>query len=271
MISIADFNILDLVKLLLLYYGRYFIPAIIIALTFIYVILKKETITKEMKKKLKFLSILYLIYLVLEGIVVINPLITHTPDRISNLNFIVYAQVPLFAYSILILFSNSRKRMKAVIGVAVIILVITTTWGLSLYGTFNSPNTFEPNSALSYNEVDSMRWLYESRVDLNISAPTSQLDRFHDLFDDGVIDNDIAIPDHFGYNSTQTPFAEATLKEGQQTYIVIPTIDELLYQDVPGYSHVGRYSQNDFIRFGNDPTVDKVFNGLNIEIFHSAR
>ena len=269
-LSIFDFNIIELSKLLLVYYGRYIIPSIFIVLSFLYVILKKERLSEEMKKKLKFLIVLYLICLVLEGIIVVNPLITHTADRISNLNFIVYAQVPLFAFSMLVLFPRSGNGRKAIAGLAIVILVLTTTWGLSLYGTFNSPNTFEPNSALAYNEVDSMKWFYESRADTNISTTSSQLTRFHDLFDDGLIDNEISIPDHFGYNQTQVSFSEATLKEGQQTYVVIPTIDRLLYQDVPVYSTVARYTQNDFNRFTIDPSVDKVYDGLNIEIYHSS-
>ena len=148
---------------------------------------------------------------------------------------------------------------------------MTSAWGLSLFGVFNSPNTFGPNEALTYNEIDGMKWLYESRNDLNISAPLSQLYRFHDLLDDGSIDHNIVIPDHFGYNSTQTKFSDAVLKEGQRTYLVLNSYDELLYQDVPGYSNVGRYTHEDFSRFRSDPTVDKIYAGLNSEVYYSER
>lgn len=269
-LSIVDFDILDIVKLLLVYYGRYMLPLLIVAMVLIYVFLKRDRIPMEMKRNLKFLTLLFLITLVFEGVLVINPLITHTPDRISNLNFIVFAQVPLFAYSILIMFPRSRSSRRAVAGIALVLLIIATAWGLSLYGTFNSPNTFEPSAALAYNEVESMRWFYDVKSDLVTVDPSSQIFRYHDLFDDGIEEEFITIPDHFGYNSTLN-FADTILEKGEQMYVAIPTVDEQLYQEVPGYLTVGRYVADDFIRFRYDPSVDKVFDGLDNEMYYAFR
>jgi hypothetical protein len=116
-----------------------------------------------------------------------------------------------------------------------------------------------------------MKWLFGNRDNINITAPVSQMNRYHELFDDGVEDHIIQMSDHFGYNTTATTFANASLKVGQQAYVVIPTLDVLLYQEVPGYTYVGRYLQQDFDRFTIDPTVEKVYDGVNIDIFRSAR
>src|SRR5664279_4266793 len=103
--------------------------------------------------------------------------------------------------------------------------------------------------------------------DLSITSPSTQIFRFHELFNDGSSENSmITMPDHFGYNATTSQFSNATLNEGQQLYVDVPTLDELLYQEVPGYTHVARYTADDFSRFRIDPTVDKVFDGLNNEI-----
>lgn len=270
-LSVANFDIQELSKLFLIYYGRYIIPLIVVAVILVYLFWKKERTPIDVKKKLYFLLTLYLIDLFVEATIFLNPFITHEPDRITNLNFTIYAQIPLFAYTLFILFGSNKNLKKAVTGFAIIILIISTTWALSLYGAFDSPNTFEPNEAMTYNEIVGMKWLYAERNTLNTSSTSGQLVRFHDLLDDHGSDNDIVIPDHFGYNNTKLDFSELILKNGQQTNLVVTTFDKLLYQKVPGYSYVGRYTKYDFVRLACDPSVEKLYNGLNIEMYHSSR
>ena len=152
-----------------------------------------------------------------------------------------------------------------------LVILLTGTWGLSLFGTFDSPNIFRTNVALTYNEVEGMEWFYQARESENVIVPLSQIGRFHDLFDDGYSDKRIGIPDHFGYDTQNKNFAQINLELREQVYIVIQTIDELLYQKVPGYIEVHRYNESDFKRFRNDPSVNKIYNSLNIEIFKSNR
>lgn len=270
-ISLINLDVLEYLRLFLFYYGRYIIPIAIIIMVFVFITIKKDTVTRDMKNKIKFLLIIDLIFILIEGIIFLNPFISHQPDRLTNLNYTVYAQVPLFAYSLYIIFMYKKIGRNATVGLAIVALLLTTTWGLSLYGTFESPITIRPNQALTYNEINGMRWIYESRSDLNLSAPFSQLGRFHALLDDGGNDHFIVINNHFGYNSTQTHFSNTTLKDGERTYVVLTTVDELLYQDVPGYSNIARYTQNDFMMFRYDETVEKLYDGLNLEIHYSER
>jgi hypothetical protein len=126
-----------------------------------------------------------------------------------------------------------------------------------------------------------MKWFYENKVDYPIaSAPISQLYRFRDLlaehrdiFAKDSIDKYKDIPDHFGYvknNSISTQnFSDINLKKQEQIYLIILTIDELLYQKVPGYDQIGRYTNNDFSRFRNDKSVEKIYQSTNIEIYKS--
>ncbi len=126
--------------------------------------------------------------------------------------------------------------------------------------------------ALTYNEVEGMEWFYEARNNENIIVPPSQIERFHNLFDDGGSDKRIRISDHFGYDSSHRSFADINLEYKQESYIVLLTLDELLYQEVPGYVEVGRYTAGDYARFRNDQSVDvKLYDNLNIEIYFTSK
>jgi hypothetical protein len=184
-----------------------------------------------------------------------------------NLNFVVYAQVPLFACALYLLFlekSKSYSRMMLVCGILLLV------WSFSLFGSFDSPNVSRNNVALTYNEVSGMNWFYKVKDNSLISIPLSQLNRFYHLFGNAEKGDAMKyLPDHFGYSNNSNNFMEINLNPGLSSYIVILTIDELLYQEVPAYAHVGRYNKYDFVRFRNDLSVNKIYASTNIEIFKS--
>jgi hypothetical protein len=206
----------------------------------------------------------YIFFLCLELILFFNPIISHQPDRLTNLNFIIYAQVPLFVLSLYVLFIKPKSSNLKIL---LLLFILSSIWGLSLFGTFNSPNIFRANEALTNNEVQGMKWFYETRVTENVLTPFSQIGRFHDLFADTGDDIHVRVPDHFGYNNDHQSYPKINLKTGEENYIILLTIDELLYQKVPGYLEVGRYNAEDFRRFRNDNSINKIFDDLNIEIY----
>jgi hypothetical protein len=266
--KLARINIdfFKMIKLLIIYYGRYFIPMIIICMALALAYIKRDKIPLFLKDRMYFFFIFYITFLVVEMTIFLNPIISHQADRMTNLNFIVYAQVPLFALSLSVIFEESKLFNRQTI---LLLIILTGIWGMSLFGTFDSPNIFRPNVALTYNEVKGMEWYYEARNNNNVIVPLSQIGRFHTLFDNGESEHMISIPDHFGYNSTDMSFAETNLKYGQQSYIILLTIDELLYQMVPGYKEVGRYTAKDYARFRNDQSVEeKIYDGQNIEVYN---
>lgn len=259
-------DLFKVIKLLFIYYGRYFIPLFIIIIAFILVYLKREKISQIFKNRMYFFLSFYTISLVVEAILFLNPLFIHESDRMTNLNFIVYAQVPLFVLSLSLIFMKVKFFNRQAI---ILLLLLTFTWSLGLFGALDSPNIFRPNNALTYNEVNGMKWFYETRGSENTIVPLSQIDRFHDLFDDRDSDKLIKISDHFGYDSSSRTFAEINLKSGQQGYVILLTYDELLYKEVPGWKEVGRYSARDYFRFRNDRSVhEKIYDNVNIEIYY---
>jgi hypothetical protein len=263
-LSSINITTFSFVKLVMVYYGRYTIPFIIIAVAVLMVYLKREQLPLVLQNRLYFGVFFYVIFFGLEAVLFFNPLIVHQPDRETNLNFIVYAQVPLFVLSLYILFLHKKPSCRKI---TALIVIISVVWGLSFFGTFDAPIDYKPSAALTYNEVQAMEWFYKARTTENVLTPVSQIYRFHVLLNDGGDDQSPAIPDHFGYLNDTRTFAQINLDLGEQNYMVLMTIDEFLYQDVPGYTDVGRYNAGDFSRFRDDPSVQKILDDKNIQIF----
>ncbi|WP_292520591.1 hypothetical protein [Methanoculleus sp.] len=264
-IARINIDLPSMMKLLFVYYGRYLIPFIIIGIALILIRLKQDKITQAVKNRMYFFSAFYIALLIIEAIIFLNPMFSHQPDRLTNLNFMLYAQVPLFVLSLSVVFAAPKFFNRQT---ALVLIILTGMWSLGLFGTFDSPNIFVTNAALTHNEVEGIEWYYEARTGENTIVPVSQIQRFHDLFDDGGIDNEIQIPDHFGYNSSHRTFADINLEPDQQGYVILLNLDELLYQEVPGYREVGRYTAGDYAWFRSDRSIrTKVYDNRDIEIY----
>ena len=263
------FDASDYVQLLTFYYGRYIIPTSIILISFIIIYFNRQIIKKEILKNYPYLVMLYIVFLVTQIILLFNPIISHQSDRIMNLNFVVFAQVPLFACALYLIFLKKSRSYSRIILVCGILLLV---WSFSLFGAFDSPNVYRTNVALTQNEVSGMNWFYEVKNESVIGIPLSQINRFHDL--QGNFQSDDIIynpPDHFGYSNNSSNFANINRYEDQKLNIILLTIDELLYQEVSGHKTVGRYTKEDFDRFRNDASVHKIYDSINIEIFRSEQ
>ncbi len=266
-----NLDLFGYLKLISFFYGRYVIPTMFIFISFLILFRNKSLLKSKLFNKYSYLVISYFVFLFLQIVLLFNPFITHQPDRITNLIFTVYAQVPLFGFSLYIIFFKRSVTLSKILQVCGILGVI---WSLSLFGCFDSPNVYGANSALAYNEVCGMDWFYNVKDNSETCVPMSQINRFHDLFGNSdTSDELIKLPDHFGYVNDTDFFMDLGIDKGKSFYTVILTIDELLYQEVPGYSAIGRYNNSDFVRFRKDISVDKIYDSMNIEIFtsHVAR
>lgn len=260
-------SIPELVKLILLYYGRYVIPTIVILISFIILIKNKEKSKGYFKGDYLYLVILYIFLFIVQTILLINPILTHQPDRLTNLNFIVFAQIPLFALSLSIIFNQkliTKNRLFSVV------LLLSIIWSCSLLGCFDSPNVFRASTDLTYNEVQGVDTFFKIKDEGTlVGIPLSQINRFHDLFGqkDQNIDSVYYFPDHFGYTNKTENFSQINIKNEQPMYIILLTIDEFLYQEISSYKSVGRYNANDFIRFRAEKSMNKFYDSTNIEIY----
>ena len=264
-----DFGFLDYVQLFAVYCGRYTFPTIFIIISTVYIYYNKSQIKDNTFINYPHLIALYVIFLFAQVILLVNPLISHQPDRIMNLNFILYAQVPLFALALCILFLN---KSKSIYSISLVCLIFASIWTFSFLGCFDSPRVYRTNVALTYNEIEGMNWFYGLKNDdAIVCVPLSQINRFHDIFGEKNIKEDSVnyFPDHFGYSNNSYNIQEINSELIGHFYIVLLTIDELLYQEIPGHAKVGRYYESDFIRLREDTSINKIYDSTNIEIFSS--
>lgn len=261
-----NFSFFDYIQLFSFYAGRYIIPTIIIFVSGIYLYSHKDLLKTGVLNNYPYLFVFFILLLFTQLVLLFNPLISHQPDRIMSLNFAVYAQIPLFACALYLLFLRKSKSFSNKLLVCGILLLV---WSLSLFGCFDSPYVYRTNAALTYNEVCGMEWFYELKDESNVSVPLSQINRFHSILGDHKKQDSLMhIPDHFGYVNSSGNFRN-NLNLDESLYVIILTIDELLYQKVPGYKAVGRYTKEDFDRFRDDTSVNKIYDSVNIEIFRS--
>ena len=193
---------------------------------------------------------------------------SHSSQRIFDLNYIVFPMLPLFTISIYELILKNNPKWKQIILSSVILLLVFIS---SLYGVLYSPYISRPNVAITYNEVSGMGWLFNYKDDKLILDTQGGIGyRYADLFlgesekkqgnNRGMKYGGGKTQDHLGYDKNK--YFNETNK-----YIVITTEGELVYETV--YKKVGRYNVSDFENFRNDPNVYKIYDSLNIEIYKS--
>lgn len=249
-------------------YGRYAIPLAIILIAAIKMYTSKDNKSQHqcfMKDCFTKHAMLYVLFALLDIILIFNPFLTHTVKRLTTLNFVIFAQIPLFALSMNYLFLDRKTKNS---GILVICIILSAIFALSIFGSLSSPLIYEPNTGITVNEVEGMHWWLNSKNEtINITSPLSpQIDsRYRDLLQGWKVTDlhIINLPSHFGYS-----------KNGKlafnNLYIAIMGYDELLYSSALVFEknkERAAYIPEDFSRFRNDTHVQKVYDSLDIEIY----
>ena len=265
--SKINLSFFDYAQLLSFYYGRFIIPTFFIVICFVLIFRNKKIINQNYLKIYKSLLSLYIVFALIQLTFLLNPIIVHQPDRIMNLNFVVYAQIPLFAISLYVIFLNKNKSINNIL---LICFILTSIWTLSFFGVFDSEKVYRPNVALTYNEVEGMNWFADFHGNYPVSMMFEQSYRYPDIL--GFERSDWiyikTMPDHFGYDSNAKKISEVYLDPtNKYDYLSITTLGELLYQELPGHKKVGRFRKEDFETLRNDASVSKVYDSLNIELY----
>lgn len=259
----------SLLETMVLLYGRYIFPMLIIFFSFIIVITDKKN-RIPLNKEFKIIVLSFIGFSMIDGFFILNPIFSHTVQRVTTLNYFVFPLVPLFALSLHVLFCNKSQVARSSITATILALI----YGISVYGALPSPGIYASNSATVYNEVEGMRWVFDKKGNEPIATvlDPQAASRFCDLFfgwtekRSRVDVNRYFIPDHFGYRE----FGQIMPKD---YYILIMGWGEREYVDVLRYTKnrdiLTRYEPEDFSRFRNDPDVLKIYESLNIEVYKS--
>jgi hypothetical protein len=268
-VSQINFNFIDYLQLLTFFYGRYIIPTVFVLVSLIIIYHNKKILSDKYFKNYPYLLIMYVVFLFIQLIFLFNPIIVHQPDRIMNLNFVVFAQIPLFAIALYVIF---LYRYKSIYNILLVCLILTSIWTISFFGAFDSQTVYRPNVALTYNEVKGMSWLSDSRGDYPLNMMFEQSYRYPDIlgFERSNWIYIKTIPDHFGYDSDIDKFSDvyfgSSFNDYHCGYLVITSYGELLYQELPAHKKVGRFNKEDFEMIRDDVSVDKVYDSINLEI-----
>jgi hypothetical protein len=252
-------------------YGRYLFPIILISIALIIILLDRKS-KIQFNKEYKFLMLFFVVMGIIDGFFIFNPIFTHTIQRVTTLNYFIYAMAPLLAISLYILFLRKQSFVR-ILATAVVLAIIQ---GISLYGALPSPRTHETNFGVPHEEVTAMRWLFDKKGnDPVVSVLDPQIpSRFCDLFfgwSEKSRRKDIdryhyVVPDHFGYNEN-----EHYQNKGQ--YVIILYQIKRIYLDVYRFTKnqdaLMRFTTGDYNRFNNDSNANKIFDNKIIELYRS--
>jgi hypothetical protein len=259
------FEIYDYLKLSLFFYGRFILPTLIILACFVYIWYNKKY---NYLSKYWYLIFIYILFFFIQVILIFNPVVVHHPDRILNLNFIVYAQIPLFSLSLYILFFKNSKSFRTIITLCII---LSSIWTVSLFGAFDSPNVYRPNVALTHNEVQGMKWFSDMKGDYPIGMVLEQTGRYPDIFGFERSEWIVApIPFHLGYDLDISTFDEiyfrSSINDYNKGYVALTTRSRLLYTEMPKKRPL--FTNDDFIKFEKDTSVAKIYDSMDIKIYN---
>jgi len=151
----TDGGILKFVYLFNLYYGKYYIPFIVIVINSIIVWQNRKRFCQHLIHRYPRFLILYISTFFMELVFLLNPFIPYPLDRFTNLSFIIFAQIPLLGYSLYIIF----LRKGSILGLGSAVLVLCLLWTLGFFTCFSSPYTGGISDAVSQNEVYRFQWL----------------------------------------------------------------------------------------------------------------
>lgn len=152
-----------------------------------------------------------------------------------------------------------------------IVCIIVLASAISIGSLYRSPYVLRPGAGVTQMEMHGFEWFvdYKSR-DIGCTCIMSPPYRFADaILGDSEEDkrSDIphyapAIPDHFNY-TVHNSLGESYEKD---RYAAITQMDKVIYDTV--WKVVGRFNESDFCRLEEDPTVDKLYDNRETEVFY---
>jgi len=262
-----DNGFFGLIHFFNLYYGKYYIPLILIIINSIIVWQNRKRFCQHFVHRYPRFLVLYVFTFFLELGFLLNPFIPYSPDRFSNLSFIIFAQIPLLGYSLYVIF----LRKGYILGLGSAVMVLCLLWTLGFFTCFSSPYTGGISEAVSQSEVNGIQWLSEVNGNYPYIMPFGEKEESNTLikksYESLNKSAQFAENSHDPGNSPEDDVGELILSENsaesKSFYLVATTFSEALKLDEGEHEKVkvpGGDVQNDY-------PVYKIYDSLNIEIF----
>ena len=274
LLSIGNFTFFELLSRgILLYLGRYIFLVIII---FCYIFLKykhgkKHNIKFFSGSVIKELFLILLLLSILQLFLIIGPISGHNPQRLININILIYFLIPLIAIISLKILSYTKKTIGIVIFV-LILCQITSTMII-----FPSPMVYQPDNSLMINEVQGLNWFDEHKSNLRIDDFQGQLvERYYD-FKNGfteseekitLMKNEKIIEGITNSSNMNRLFYDNFMHFPiNDFYLVLTSAGVEPYLSIDKWQETGRLYESDIEHLNNDIEVNKIYQSMNINFF----
>lgn len=266
---------LEFVHLLNLYYGKYYIPLILILINSVIVWQNRKRFCHHFVRRYPRFLVLYIATFFLELAFLLNPFIPYPPDRFANLSFIIFAQIPLLGYSLYIIF----LRKGYTLGLGSAVLVLCLLWTLGFFTCFSSPYTGGVSEAISQNEAEGVQWLYGVRETYPYIMSSPDEDEIGTL--PGIFSNNMSRPAELSENSQKSLYTSKNdpennmfvqkVPENEPFYVVETTFSETLgvraQRSDEASVLIGEDIGEDSLKMQLEYPVYKIYDSLNIEIY----
>ncbi|RXA18032.1 hypothetical protein EQO05_11475 [Methanosarcina sp. MSH10X1] len=251
-----------------LYYGKYYIPLILILINSVVVWQNRKRFCHHFVRRYPRFLVLYIATFFLELAFLLNPFIPYPPDRFANLSFIIFAQIPLLGYSLYIIF----LRKGYTLGLGSAVLVLCLLWTLGFFTCFSSPYTGGVSEAISQNEAEGIQWLSGVEGTSTYVMSTADMDTkgalpgVHNSSSSAELDTGSQKPLYASKNDPDDgTYAEEAVERGP-FYVVETTFSEALNSRAKQSDETSVPTWKG-LKAEPDYPVYKIYDSLNIEIY----
>ena len=263
-------NFFKFIHLFNLCYGKYYIPLIFILINSIIVWQNRNRFCHHFVHRYPRFLILYIFTFFLELAFLFNPFIPYPMDKFANLNFIIFAQIPLLGYSLYVIF----LRKGYTFGLGSTVLILGLLWTLGFFNCFNSPYIGGISEAISQNEMEGIHWLSEVKENYPYIMSFGEKEEINSLTED-FSNNPYRsaefaeawqrLPIYTLKSDSKVDFPLESSNGNEPFYLAVTTFPKSLDLDKRKYDEVPvsiRFTRNIYPLY-------KIYDSLNIEIYEN--
>ena len=162
-----------------------------------------------------------------------------------------------------------------------ITVIITIVCMLTIITLYSSPWTSGPNQALTYGDKNGIDWILEYRNgEIPIVSQEGSLNKYSDYYyestkarvDQNLIEYNMIIPSDFGYMTNRTIGDSFAYLPNNRVYMITTEMMKLTPYAAPEErrSRVKSFTDTDFIRLKNDPSVNLVYSSNEFGVWNIA-
>jgi hypothetical protein len=173
----------------------------------------------------------------------------------------------LFFYRIWFSTKSEKRKLGIITSLSVIITIVCVLTMLTIY---SSPWTSSSNQALTYGDKNGIDWILEYRnAEIPVVKEEGSIDQYSAYYYKSMPANNFQnlreykriIPSNFGYNTNRTIGDSFAYLPDNEMYMTTTELMKLGIYTVPvdRRNRVKSYTDSDFIRLKNDPSVNLVY------------